>query len=170
LFVVACVCSLYRMQLYVFVCSWLAILKRQSQQSPLVDWHKLTYLVLTCRKTPINQSKFFVFTMCFEGWDQIQTIDSLMRKGGYRGIITPEVRQSLKVTRYQSEKLTVTFSEYSELCNGFVAAMLRASPLDQNYGFDCVFDRTHSNTCIDRHSSSPQVRRRLLPVSTTCKS
>jgi len=23
---------------------------------PLLDWHKLTYLVLTCRKTPINQS------------------------------------------------------------------------------------------------------------------
>jgi len=23
---------------------------------PLVDWHKLTYLVLTCHKTPINQS------------------------------------------------------------------------------------------------------------------
>jgi len=23
---------------------------------PLVVWHKLTYLVLTCRKTPINQS------------------------------------------------------------------------------------------------------------------
>jgi len=22
----------------------------------LVDWHKLTFLVLTCRKTPINQS------------------------------------------------------------------------------------------------------------------
>jgi len=23
---------------------------------PLAEWHKLTYLVLTCRKTPINQS------------------------------------------------------------------------------------------------------------------
>jgi len=23
---------------------------------PLVDWHKLAYLVLTCHKTPINQS------------------------------------------------------------------------------------------------------------------
>jgi len=56
LFVVARVCSLYRMQLYVFVCFSLAILKRLSQKSPLVDWHKLTYLVLTCRKTPINQS------------------------------------------------------------------------------------------------------------------
>jgi len=22
---------------------------------PLVDWHKLTYLVVTCRNTPINQ-------------------------------------------------------------------------------------------------------------------
>jgi hypothetical protein len=33
----------------------LAILDRLSQLSPLVDWHKLTYLVLTCRKTPINQ-------------------------------------------------------------------------------------------------------------------
>jgi len=34
----------------------LAILKRLSQYSPLVDWHKLTYLELMCRKTPINQS------------------------------------------------------------------------------------------------------------------
>jgi len=24
--------------------------------TPGIDWHKLTYLVLTCRKTPINQS------------------------------------------------------------------------------------------------------------------
>jgi len=34
---------------------YLFILKRLSQLIPVVDWHKLTYLVLTCRKTPINQ-------------------------------------------------------------------------------------------------------------------
>jgi len=28
---------------------------------PRVDWHKLTYLVLTCRETPINQSIFESF-------------------------------------------------------------------------------------------------------------
>jgi len=28
---------------------------------PLVDWHRLTYLVLTCRKTPIKQSISFPF-------------------------------------------------------------------------------------------------------------
>jgi len=31
-------------------------LKRLNQLSPVVDWHKLTYILLTCRKTPINQS------------------------------------------------------------------------------------------------------------------
>jgi len=30
---------------------------------PLADWHKLTYLVLTCRKIPINQHCKFVSTV-----------------------------------------------------------------------------------------------------------
>jgi len=45
-------------------------------------------------------------------WDQIQTIDSLLRKGGHKGPITPEVRQSIKLTRYQSEKLTLSYADY----------------------------------------------------------
>ena len=48
----------------------------------------------------------------FSGWTQIQTIDSLMRKGGYKGPISPEVRNSIKVTRYQSEKVTVSYNEF----------------------------------------------------------
>lgn len=47
-----------------------------------------------------------------QGWNQIQTIDSLLRKGGYKGTITAEVRGSIKVTRYQSEKVTVDYNEY----------------------------------------------------------
>lgn len=46
------------------------------------------------------------------GWNQIQTIDSLLRKGGFKGTITAEVRNSIKVTRYQSEKVTVAYNEY----------------------------------------------------------
>ena len=50
---------------------------------------------------------------CFSpGWNQIQTIDSLLRKGGYKGTITADVRGSIKVTRYQSEKVTVDYNEY----------------------------------------------------------
>ncbi|XP_015747199.1 PREDICTED: AMMECR1-like protein [Acropora digitifera] len=47
-----------------------------------------------------------------QGWNQIQTIDSLLRKGGYKGTINAEVRGSVKVTRYQSEKVTVDYNEY----------------------------------------------------------
>jgi len=47
-----------------------------------------------------------------QGWDQIQTIDSLLKKGGYRGPITEELRKSIKLTRYQSEKLSVSYAEY----------------------------------------------------------
>ncbi|KAK2144088.1 hypothetical protein LSH36_786g00061 [Paralvinella palmiformis] len=54
-----------------------------------------------------------------QGWDRIQTIDSLLRKGGYKGQISPDVRKSIKLTRYQSEKLTVSYAEYIGQKNGY---------------------------------------------------
>ncbi|EDO46025.1 predicted protein [Nematostella vectensis] len=47
-----------------------------------------------------------------QGWTQIQTIDSLLRKGGYKAPISPEMRNTVKVTRYQSEKVTVSYNEF----------------------------------------------------------
>ncbi|PVD18360.1 hypothetical protein C0Q70_20909 [Pomacea canaliculata] len=47
-----------------------------------------------------------------QGWDRIQTIDSLLRKGGFKGPITPEVRKAIRLTRYRSEKITVSYSDY----------------------------------------------------------
>ncbi|ELU02099.1 hypothetical protein CAPTEDRAFT_176511 [Capitella teleta] len=47
-----------------------------------------------------------------QGWDRVQTIDSLLRKGGFKGAITPDVRNAIKLTRYQSEKLTVGYQDY----------------------------------------------------------
>ncbi|KAF6213609.1 hypothetical protein GE061_011330 [Apolygus lucorum] len=48
-----------------------------------------------------------------QGWDQIQTIDSLLRKGGFKGIVTPDIRRGIKLTRYQSEKVSVGYQEYT---------------------------------------------------------
>jgi len=47
-----------------------------------------------------------------QGWNQTQTIDSLLRKGGLKGQITPDVRAGIKLTRYQSEKVTVAYQDY----------------------------------------------------------
>ncbi|CAI9736873.1 Hypothetical predicted protein [Octopus vulgaris] len=47
-----------------------------------------------------------------QGWDRLQTIDSLLRKGGYKGLISTEVRKNVHLTRYRSEKVTVSYSDY----------------------------------------------------------
>ncbi|VDP84669.1 unnamed protein product [Schistosoma mattheei] len=45
-------------------------------------------------------------------WNHCETIDSLLRKGGYRGNISEAFRQSIRLTRYRSEKYSVHASEY----------------------------------------------------------
>ena len=62
----------------------------------------------------ISTSKTSKFS--FSGWDKIQTIDSLLRKGGFKGAVTPEVRRSIRLVRYQSEKMTVGYSDYLHHC------------------------------------------------------
>ncbi|XP_065226576.1 AMMECR1-like protein [Planococcus citri] len=47
-----------------------------------------------------------------QGWDQVQTIDSLLRKGGFKGPVTPDIRRNIKLTRYRSEKVSVSYQDY----------------------------------------------------------
>ena len=67
-----------------------------------------------CATSPVFLTFSIVksFELSPSGWNQIQTIDSLLRKGGYKGTITADVRGSIKVTRYQSEKVMVDYNEY----------------------------------------------------------
>jgi len=51
-----------------------------------------------------------------QGWDKTQTIDSLLRKGGFKGSVTPEVRRNIRLVRYQSEMVTVTYQDYLQHC------------------------------------------------------
>ncbi|UJR29003.1 hypothetical protein I4U23_010221 [Adineta vaga] len=47
-----------------------------------------------------------------QGWNHTQTLDSLLRKGGYKASITSEMRKTVQVTRYRSEKLTLHYNDY----------------------------------------------------------
>ncbi|KAH9391544.1 AMME chromosomal region protein 1-like [Tyrophagus putrescentiae] len=47
-----------------------------------------------------------------QNWNHLQTIDSLLRKGGYRGVITDSVRKDIRLTRYTSEKIAVSYQDY----------------------------------------------------------
>jgi AMMECR1 domain-containing protein len=50
-----------------------------------------------------------------EQWSHVETIDALIAKAGYVGTISPELRISLAVTRYQSSAATLTYDEYCAL-------------------------------------------------------
>ena len=51
-----------------------------------------------------------------QGWDKVQTIDSLLRKGGFKGQVTPEVRKQVRLVRYQSEKMSAAYMDYVQHC------------------------------------------------------
>jgi len=47
-----------------------------------------------------------------QGWDKIETIDSAIRKAGWSGRITEDVRRNVKLRRYQSRHCVVSWQEY----------------------------------------------------------
>jgi len=49
-----------------------------------------------------------------QGWDKIEAVDSAIRKAGWNGVITEDIRRSVKLRRYQSRKYTVGWHEYAE--------------------------------------------------------
>lgn len=51
-----------------------------------------------------------------QGWDKIETLQYLIRKAGYHGKLD-DILETLRVTRYQSRKRTVTYTEYSAYRN-----------------------------------------------------
>ncbi|XP_040580689.1 AMMECR1-like protein [Lepeophtheirus salmonis] len=51
-----------------------------------------------------------------QGWDKIETIDNLLRKGGWKGTITSDLRKSIHLVRYQSERVKVNYSDYLHHC------------------------------------------------------
>merc|ERR1712088_926484 len=61
---------------------------------------------------------YFCFDVLYCHLYKIQTIDSLLRKGGWRGQVTPEVRSQIRLVRYQSELVSVTYQDYLQHCRG----------------------------------------------------
>ena len=49
-----------------------------------------------------------------QGWDKIEAVDSAIHKAGWSGVITEDIRRSVKLRRYQSRKYTVGWDEYVE--------------------------------------------------------
>ena len=47
-----------------------------------------------------------------QGWDKEETVEELMRKGGWTGRVGDKERREMKVVRYESEKGSMSWEEY----------------------------------------------------------
>uniref|UniRef100_A0AC34PYA0 AMMECR1 domain-containing protein n=1 Tax=Panagrolaimus sp. JU765 TaxID=591449 RepID=A0AC34PYA0_9BILA len=47
-----------------------------------------------------------------QGWNHIETLDHLMRKGGFEGPIYESDRKAVSIERFQSTKVMMSFDEY----------------------------------------------------------
>jgi hypothetical protein len=53
-----------------------------------------------------------------QGWEHIDAIDSAIRKAGWNGRISEDLRRSVRVRRYQSRKCVVSWDEFAEWRDG----------------------------------------------------
>lgn len=53
-----------------------------------------------------------------ESWSVCQTVDALIKKAGFSGNITNAFRAALKVTRYSSSAISLSYREYSKMRTG----------------------------------------------------
>ncbi|GAA6040222.1 hypothetical protein JCM8097_004191 [Rhodosporidiobolus ruineniae] len=49
-----------------------------------------------------------------QGWSKVDAVDAAMRKAGFRGQVTEDMRRRAKVSRYQSKKVKVDYGEWQD--------------------------------------------------------
>ncbi|GEM09811.1 AMMECR1 domain containing protein [Rhodotorula toruloides] len=47
-----------------------------------------------------------------QGWGKVDAVDAAMRKAGFKGAVTVEMRRAARVSRYQSKKVKVSYEEW----------------------------------------------------------
>jgi uncharacterized protein (TIGR00296 family) len=86
---------------------------------PLHDWiigrHGIT-IEFACPSTSRRYNATFLPEVALEqGWNHAQTLQELIHKSGYRGAIDASLHKRIALTRYQSDKESLTWQQYCEL-------------------------------------------------------
>ena len=92
-----------------------SILTQFEEANDYLDWEIGVHgikIEFTTERGSKRSATFLPEVASEHGWDQLKTIDSLLRKGGFRGTITEDVRRSIRLTRYQSEKVKASWADY----------------------------------------------------------
>jgi len=101
---------------------------------PLHDWvigrHGIT-IEFACPATARRYNATFLPEVALEqGWTHAQTLQELIHKSGYRGIVDGTLHKRIALTRYQSDKESLTWQQYCDLRHQLtgVAVLLQQLP------------------------------------------
>ncbi|KAL8538934.1 hypothetical protein ACS0TY_000797 [Phlomoides rotata] len=93
-----------------------SILTNYETARDYLDWEVGKHGIIIEFTDPDNNSRrsatYLPEVAAHEGWTTIEAIDSLMRKAGYNGTITTQLRKRIQLTRYQSTLFTMLYGEY----------------------------------------------------------
>ncbi|GAA5940006.1 hypothetical protein JCM10213_004910 [Rhodosporidiobolus nylandii] len=53
-----------------------------------------------------------------QGWSKQEAVDAAIRKAGFKGVVTDEMRQQARVSRYQSKKAKADYNEWQDWRRG----------------------------------------------------
>jgi AMMECR1 domain-containing protein len=67
------------------------------------------------RHTPSDRRSIAQAARELAGWDQLTALQSLVRKSGFRGECSKALLASISLTRYQSSKSKLAYSDYLRL-------------------------------------------------------
>ncbi|KAG2491459.1 hypothetical protein HYH03_010245 [Edaphochlamys debaryana] len=100
-----------------------SLLARFEKASGWQDWSVGTHGIIIHFADPeqrgVRRTATFLPDVAPEqGWDRQQAVDALIRKAGYSGAITPALRDSLSLERYQSTIAALTYDEYTAAMAG----------------------------------------------------
>ena len=85
------------------------------------DWEVGSHGVLIDFDDPSGVARSGVYlpeVMVEQGWSRQQTIDSLIRKAGFKHTITDQLRHSLRLTRFRSTTATASYEQWAQARSG----------------------------------------------------
>jgi len=78
------------------------------------DWQVGVHGIIIdfCDKGETYSATYLPEVCVEQGWTKEECISSLIRKSGYRNVITENLLKSIRLTRYSSKKYSLSYSEY----------------------------------------------------------
>jgi len=102
-----------------YLCCDVSLLTNFEQAKNVDDWtlgtHGITIEFVCPVKNKSYSATYLPEVAEEQGWSKSRTLTELVQKAGYTRSLTKELRDTIRLTRYQSSKASLSYDEYAKL-------------------------------------------------------